>query len=75
MLLAKKDSDVETTLDPTPLVEIPFPISLFSGLILEELATDAFATDSEETVLLTLANEPKLKKDLLAPNQLTFYEL
>ena len=41
ILLAKKDNEVETTLEPTPLVEIPFPISLFSGLIFEELETDA----------------------------------
>ena len=74
-LLAKNESDVEITLEPTPLVEIPFPISLFSGLMLEELDTEAFVTDSVDTSLLTVAKDPRLKKDLFAPNQLILYEL
>ena len=75
MLLAKNDSEVDTTLLPTPLVEIPFPISLFSGLILEELPTEAVVTEESEILLLTFAKELILKNDLLAPNQLTLYEL
>ena len=75
ILLAKNDSAVETTLLPTPLVEIPFPTSLFSGLILEELEIEAVVTEESDTLLLTSLKDPILKKDLLAPNQLTLYEL
>ena len=75
ILLAKKDNEVEITLFPTPLVEIPFPISLFSGLILEELPTEALVTEESDMLLLTSENDAILKNDLLAPNQLTLYEL
>ena len=75
MLLAKKDSDVETTLAPTPFVEIPFPISLLSGLTLDELATEALVTFEPDTSLFVSPNDSMLKNDLFAPNQLTLYEL
>ena len=70
MLLAKKDSEVAITFDPTPLVLRPLPISLFCGLMLEELPTDADVTDESATLELTSAKEPMLKNDWFAPIQL-----
>ena len=75
MLLAKKDSEVDTTFDPTPLVFNPFPISLFSGLIFEDEPIEAVVTLESAMLLLTLENDPMLKNALLTPNQLTLYEL
>ena len=70
ILLAKKDNDVATTLDPTPLVVSPLPISLFCGLMFEELPTEADVTEESETIELTSAKEPMLKNDWFAPIQL-----
>ena len=75
ILLAKNDREVATTLDPTPLVLIPLPTSLFWGLILEELPTEALATLELERLLLVSAKDPILKNALFAPIQLTLYEL
>ena len=74
-LLAKNDREVATTLDPTPFVLMPLPISLLSGLIFEELPTDALATVELERLSLVSENDPILKNALLAPIQLTLYEL
>ena len=71
ILLAKNDKEVPTTLEPTPLVEIPLPISLFCGLMFEELPTEALVTLESATLLLTSENDPILKNALFAPNQLT----
>ena len=73
--LAKNDKEVERTLDPTPFVLIPFPISLFCGLIFEELETDALVTLEFARLLLVSENDPILKNALFEPIQLTLYEL
>ena len=70
-LLAKKDNEVATTLEPTPLVLIPLPISLFCGLIFEELLTEASVTFELDTLVLISEKDPILKNDLLAPIQFT----
>ena len=74
-LLAKNDSDVETILSPTDLVCRPLPTSLFWGLILEELPTDALWTDVLATCVLTLPNELIAVNDDVAPTQLITNEL
>ena len=73
MLLAKNDKEVATTLDPTPLVESPFPISLLSGLTFEELETEALVTFEPDVSLFVSPKESMLKKDLFAHNQFTLY--
>jgi len=69
-LLAKNESEVATTLEPTPLVLIPLPISLFSGLMFDDVPTEALATLESAMLLFTSAKDPMLKNALLAPIQL-----
>ena len=74
-LLAKKAKEVETRLSPILLVWIPFPTSLFWGLIFEELATDALATEVIACCVLTWPKELIVVKDVDVPTQLTTKEL
>jgi len=61
---------VDTTLSPEVFVCTPFPISLFLGLMLEELPTDADVTEVFATCELTSPRELIEVKEDEAPTQL-----
>ncbi|WP_223618656.1 hypothetical protein, partial [Acinetobacter baumannii] len=73
-VLAKNCSAVETTFSPTVLVLTPLPISLFCGLIFEELPTDAALTPAFAWVVLSSPSELIVVKDGEDPTQLTMKE-
>ena len=75
LVLAKNCSDVDTTLSPTALVCTPLPSSLFCGLILEELPTEA---DLTEDLALAVFVSPRELIDVNegeVPTQFTMNEL
>ena len=68
-------NDVDTILSLTDLVCNPLPTSLFCGLILDVLPTDAVCTDVLATCVFTSPNELIAVKDEVAPTQLITKEL
>ena len=74
-LLANSDNDVDTKLPFIVLVCTPLPTSLFCGLILDVLPTDAVCTDVLAICEFTPPRELMLVNDEEAPTQFTINEL
>ena len=75
ILLAKNAKEVDTKLSPIAFVGTPFPTSLFCGLMLEELPTEALVTEVIDFCVLTSPRELIAVNDVDVPTQLTTKEL
>ena len=75
ILLAKNAKEVDTRLSPIAFVGTPFPTSLFCGLILEELPTEALETEVVACCVLTSPRELIAVNEVDVPTQLTTKEL